>query len=214
MGAGGVQVGLVLRVVAARIRARPVSGSSQLLTAKERTLGPLQQTLSRTTVAALAMAISCGPAMQAPEPRREPGREGTIRSASCDAEPPSIVCDEIAYLAGITIDFGEGHRVAPARLYVDSTGAVVFESNRRTEAWPKAAKMAFDFIIDPAGRTPPAGIPDWRRLPAKRRGEGYTLRYRGRSDLAAYEITIRLDPVLGGRSTRIESTVRGVPLTD
>lgn len=151
--------------------------------------------------------------MQADEPRREPGRHGTIRSTACDAGRAKAVCDEIAYLAGITIDFGEGDRVAPARLYVDSTGAVVFESNRRTKAWPKAAKMAFDFIIDPAGRTPPAGIPDWGRLPAKRRGEGYTLSYRGRTELAVYEITIRLDPLRnGGRGTRIRSTIRGIAL--
>lgn len=163
--------------------------------------------------AALAAATSCSPAMQADEPEREPGLRGTIRAAACDEEPASAVCDEIAYLAGRTVDFAEGRRVAPARLYVGADGAVVFESKRRTEAWPRAAKVTYDFFIDPVGRRPPAGVPDWDRLPAERRGEGFILRYRGRTDLAAYEITIRLDPVRGGRDgTRIRSILRGVPL--
>ena len=150
--------------------------------------------------------------MQADEPEREPGRRGTIRSAACDEEPASAVCDEIAYFAGQTVDF-EGRQVAPARLYMDPEGAVVFESKRRTEVWPRAARITFDFFIDPVGRTPPAGVADWHRLPAKTREGGYILRYRGRTNLAAYEITIRLDPVRGGRGgTRIRSTIRGVPL--
>lgn len=160
--------------------------------------------MAASATAALLLA-GCSAEPGEPRPSRSPriGRHGVEWAPECEEKKLASICAEAEYLGNLMLDRLTGRPLGPARVSV-SDGRVTYIVRRREPA-PR------DFIVGDyeAGFAPvgPGQPIDWRQLPTLRQGKTRTLRFVGRSDVAAYRASVALTALSVGPNDYLTEVV-------